>query len=96
MKYNRCLWLPPLTGGFSLAARLLDGDFADSQAEDVQAPYGEINLLTFPDNVPNKIDFLQEIRLNQVELYLSDILSISYYCVHDAGVYKGNTVLSGA
>lgn len=59
----------------------LTGGFAGGQAEYVRVPYGDVNLLKLPDDVPD-----------EKGLYLSDVLSTAYHCVHDTGVYKGNTV----
>jgi len=59
----------------------LTGGFAGGQAEYVRVPYADVNLLKLPDDVPD-----------EKGLYLSDVLCTSYHCVHDTGVYKGNTV----
>lgn len=59
----------------------LTGGFAGGQAEYARVPYGDVNLLKLPDDVPD-----------EKGLYLSDVLCTSYHCVHDTGVYKGNTV----
>lgn len=59
----------------------LTGGFAGGQAEYVRVPFGDVNLLKLPDDVPD-----------EKGLYLSDVLCTSYHCVHDTGVYKGNTV----
>jgi len=59
----------------------LTGGYAGGQAEYVRVSYGDINLLKLPDDVPD-----------EKGLYLSDVLCTSYHCVHDTGVYNGNTV----
>jgi len=51
------------------------GGFAGGQAEYAGVPYGDVNLLHLPDNVPDKKG-----------LYLSDVLSTSWNCVVDTGV----------
>lgn len=59
----------------------LTGGFAGGQAEYVRVPYGDVNLLKLPDDVPD-----------EKGLYLSDVLCTSYNCVHDTAVYPGDTV----
>ena len=57
------------------------GGFAGGQAEYVRVPFGDVNLLKLPDNVPD-----------EKGLYLSDVISTSWNCVVDTGVEKGDVV----
>lgn len=57
------------------------GGFAGGQAEYVRVPFGNVNLLRLPDDVPD-----------EKGLYLSDVLSTSWNCVVDTGVKKGDVV----
>ncbi|CAG7942035.1 unnamed protein product [Penicillium salamii] len=57
------------------------GGFAGGQAEYVRVPYGDVNLLKLPDDVPD-----------EKGLYLSDVLGTSWNAVVDTGVEKGDTV----
>ena len=57
------------------------GGFAGGQAEYIRVPYGDINLLPIPDDVPD-----------EKALYLSDVLATSWHCVVDTGVGKGDVV----
>jgi len=57
------------------------GGFAGGQAEYVRVPFGDVNLLKIPENVPD-----------EKALYLSDVLSTSYHCVVDTGVKEGDIV----
>ncbi|KAF2196135.1 GroES-like protein [Delitschia confertaspora ATCC 74209] len=57
------------------------GGFAGGQAEYTRVPYGDVNLLPLPDNVPD-----------EKGLYLSDVLATSWHAVVDTGVKKGDTV----
>lgn len=57
------------------------GGFAGGQAEYVRVPYGDVNLLHLPDNVPD-----------EKGLYLSDVLATSWNSVVDTGVQKGDVV----
>lgn len=57
------------------------GGFAGGQAEYVRVPYGDVNLLKLPDDVPD-----------EKGLYLSDVLCTSWNCVVDTGVNKGDIV----
>ena len=57
------------------------GGFAGGQAEYVRVPYGDVNLLKLPDNVPD-----------EKGLYLSDVLCTSWNCVVDTGVEKDDVV----
>lgn len=57
------------------------GGFAGGQAEYVRVPYGDVNLLKLPDDVPD-----------EKALYLSDVLATSYHCVVDTGVNEGDVV----
>ncbi|PQE28781.1 S-(hydroxymethyl)glutathione dehydrogenase protein [Rutstroemia sp. NJR-2017a WRK4] len=57
------------------------GGFAGGQAEYVRVPFGDVNLLKLPDNVPD-----------EKGLYLSDVVSTSWNCVVDTGVDKGDVV----
>lgn len=59
----------------------LTGGFAGGQAEWVRVPYGDVNLLKLPDDVPD-----------EKGLYLSDVLGTSWHAVVDTGVEKGDTV----
>ncbi|KAJ6114894.1 Alcohol dehydrogenase superfamily zinc-type [Penicillium sp. IBT 16267x] len=57
------------------------GGFAGGQAEYIRVPYGDVNLLHIPDDVPD-----------EKALYLSDVLATSWHCVVDTGVEKGDVV----
>ncbi|KAG0653094.1 Glutathione-dependent formaldehyde dehydrogenase [Hyphodiscus hymeniophilus] len=57
------------------------GGFAGGQAEYVRVPYGDVNLLKLPADVPD-----------EKGLYLSDVLATSWNCVVDTGVEKGDVV----
>lgn len=57
------------------------GGFAGGQAEYVRVPYGDVNLLQLPADVPD-----------EKGLYLSDVLATAYHCVVDTGVRKGDVV----
>ncbi|KJZ72444.1 hypothetical protein HIM_08113 [Hirsutella minnesotensis 3608] len=57
------------------------GGFAGGQAEYVRVPYGDVNLLEIPDDVPD-----------EKALYLSDVLATSYNCVKDTVVYEKDQV----
>ena len=57
------------------------GGFAGGQAEYVRVPYGNVNLLPLPDDVPD-----------EKALYLSDVLCTSWNCVVDTGVKDGDVV----
>lgn len=57
------------------------GGFAGGQAEYTRVPYGDVNLLKLPDDVPD-----------EKGLYLSDVVSTSWNCVVDTGVKEGDVV----
>lgn len=57
------------------------GGFAGGQAEYVRVPYGNVNLLPLPENVPD-----------EKGLFLSDVLCTSWHCVVDTGVKDGDVV----
>ncbi|KAF4288932.1 hypothetical protein KXV65_001894 [Aspergillus fumigatus] len=57
------------------------GGFAGGLSEFVRVPYGDVNLLNLPDDVPD-----------EKGLYLSDVLGTSWNAVVDTGVKEGNTV----
>jgi len=57
------------------------GGFAGSQAEYTRVPYGSVNLLPIPDDVPD-----------EKALYLSDVVSTAWNCVVDTGVKEGDVV----
>ena len=57
------------------------GGFAGGQVEYVRVPYGDVNLLKIPDDVPDG-----------KALYLSDVLGTSWNAVVDTGVEKGDVV----
>ncbi|KAI4184281.1 MAG: hypothetical protein L6R41_004852 [Letrouitia leprolyta] len=57
------------------------GGFAGGQAEYARVPYGDVNLLKLPDDVPDERG-----------LYLSDVLATSWNCVVDTGVKEGDVV----
>ena len=57
------------------------GGFAGGQAEYVRVPYGDVNLLQLPDDIPD-----------EKGLYLSDVLGTSWNAVVDTGVEEGDTV----
>jgi threonine dehydrogenase-like Zn-dependent dehydrogenase len=49
--------------------------------EFAQVPYGNVNLLSIPDNVTD-----------EQAIYLSDVIPTSYHCVVDTGVKEGDIV----
>jgi len=57
------------------------GGFAGGQSEYTRVPYGDVNLLPLPDNVPD-----------EQGLFLSDVLCTSWHAVVDTGVKKGDVV----
>lgn len=57
------------------------GGFAGGQAEYARVPFGDVNLLKLPDDVPD-----------EKGLYLSDVISTSWNCVVDTGVNEGDVV----
>jgi len=57
------------------------GGFAGGQAEYVRVPFGDVNLLKLPDDVPD-----------EKGLYLSDVVCTSWHCVVDTGVKEGDVV----
>ncbi|KAK3202036.1 hypothetical protein GRF29_164g1525206 [Pseudopithomyces chartarum] len=57
------------------------GGFAGGQSEYTRVPYGDVNLLPLPDNVPD-----------EKGLFLSDVLATSWHAVVDTGVKKGDVV----
>ncbi|KAJ9646468.1 hypothetical protein H2201_001426 [Coniosporium apollinis] len=57
------------------------GGFAGGQAEYVRVPFGNVNLLKLPDDVPD-----------EKGLYLSDVISTSWNAVVDTGVFEGDVV----
>ncbi|KAJ5562505.1 hypothetical protein N7535_003044 [Penicillium sp. DV-2018c] len=57
------------------------GGFAGGQAEYIRVPYGDVNLLSIPDDVPD-----------EKALYVSDVIATSWHCVVDTGVKKGDVV----
>ena len=57
------------------------GGFAGGQAEFVRVPYGNVNLLPLPDDVPD-----------EQGLYLSDVICTAWHCVVDTGVKDGDVV----
>lgn len=59
----------------------LTGGFAGGQAEYVRVPFGDVNLLKLPDDVPD-----------EKGLYLSDVLATSWNAVVDTGVKEGDVV----
>jgi len=59
----------------------LTGGFAGGQAEYVRVPYGDVNLLEIPDDVPD-----------EKALFLSDVLPTAYNAVKDTAVYPGDVV----
>lgn len=59
----------------------LTGGFAGGQAEWVRVPYGDVNLLALPDDVPD-----------EKGLYLSDVLATSWHAVADIGVARDDIV----
>jgi len=68
------------TAGIFGYSHLLGG-FGGGQSEFVRVPFGDVNLLKLPDNVPD-----------EKALYLSDVLVTSYHTVKMAKVQKGETV----
>ncbi|KIY63481.1 alcohol dehydrogenase [Cylindrobasidium torrendii FP15055 ss-10] len=59
----------------------MTGGYAGGQAEYVRVPFGDVNLLPLPDDVPD-----------EKGLYLSDVLATAYHSVVDTGVEAGNNV----
>lgn len=59
----------------------LTGGFAGGQAEWVRVPYGDVNLLALPDDVPD-----------EKGLFLSDVLATSWHAVTDTGVARDDIV----
>jgi len=57
------------------------GGFAGGQSEYTRVPFGSVNLLPIPDDVPD-----------EKALYLSDVIATSWNCVVDTGVKKGDVV----
>ena len=57
------------------------GGFAGGQSEYTRIPFGDVNLLKLPDDVPD-----------EKGLYLSDVLATSWNCVVDTGVKEGDVV----
>ena len=57
------------------------GGFAGGQSEYTRVPYGDVNLLPLPDDVPD-----------EKGLFLSDVLATSWHAVVDTGVKKGDVV----
>lgn len=57
------------------------GGFAGGQSEYTRVPYGDVNLLPLPDDVPD-----------EEGLFLSDVLCTSWHAVVDTGVKKGDVV----
>jgi len=57
------------------------GGFAGGQAEYTRVPFGDVNLLKLPDDVPD-----------EKGLYLSDVIATSWNCVVDTGVKEGDVV----
>ncbi|CAI7594083.1 unnamed protein product [Penicillium pancosmium] len=57
------------------------GGFAGGQAEYVRVPFGDVNLLQLPDDIPD-----------EKGLYLSDVLATSWNAVVDTRVEEGDTV----
>ncbi|KAF3027511.1 hypothetical protein E8E15_010225 [Penicillium rubens] len=57
------------------------GGFAGGQAEYIRVPYGDVNLLSIPTDVPD-----------EKALYVSDVVATSWHCVVDTGVKKGDVV----
>ncbi|KAI5299922.1 hypothetical protein KEM55_000982 [Ascosphaera atra] len=59
----------------------ITGGFAGGQAEYVRVPYGDVNLLPLPADVPD-----------EKALFLSDVLCTAWHAVVDTGVHKGDVV----
>ncbi|KAJ5199294.1 hypothetical protein N7491_000149 [Penicillium cf. griseofulvum] len=57
------------------------GGFAGGQAEYIRVPYGDVNLLSIPDEVPD-----------EKALYVSDVIATAWHCVVDTGVKEGDIV----
>jgi len=57
------------------------GGFAGGQAEYVRVPFGDVNLLPLPDDVPD-----------EKGLYLSDVLCTSYHACKEANIQNGQVV----
>ncbi|EFY86407.1 S-(hydroxymethyl)glutathione dehydrogenase [Metarhizium acridum CQMa 102] len=69
------------TNANAMINAMYGGRTAGGQAEYVRVPFGDVNLLELPDDVPD-----------EKGLYLSDVLATSYHCVKDTGVQKGDSV----
>ena len=59
----------------------LTGGFCGGQAEYTRVPFGDVNLLKLPEDVPD-----------EKGLYLSDVLCTSWNCCVDTGVGQGDVV----
>lgn len=59
----------------------LTGGFAGGQAEYVRVPFGDVNLLAIPDDIPD-----------EKALYLSDVLPTAYNAIKDTAVYPNDQV----
>ncbi|KAI9710649.1 MAG: hypothetical protein M1828_002136 [Chrysothrix sp. TS-e1954] len=73
------------------------GGFAGGQAEYVRLPYGDVNLLKLPDNVPDEQGMLftevsKSVLTLTLGLFLSDVVATSWNCVVDTGVKEGDVV----
>ncbi|KAF9027917.1 alcohol dehydrogenase [Hymenopellis radicata] len=76
---TRAMWGKQTAGFFGYSH--LTGGYAGGQAEYVRVPFGDVNLLPLPDDVPD-----------EKGLYLSDVLCTSYNAVVDTGVEEGHNV----
>lgn len=75
------IWLELMSKSGMFGYSHFTGGFAGGQAEFVRVPYGDVNLLPLPDDVPD-----------EQGLYLSDVVGTSWNAVVDTGVKKGDTV----
>ncbi|KAH8834435.1 chaperonin 10-like protein [Flagelloscypha sp. PMI_526] len=73
------LWGKQTAGFFGYSH--MTGGYAGGQAEYVRVPFGDVNLLPLPDDVPD-----------EKGLFLSDVLCTAYHSIVDTGVEKQNTV----
>jgi len=83
-----CYLLPPTFGTIQKLTNIgmfgyshFTGGFAGGQSEYVRVPFGNVNLLPLPDDVPD-----------EKGLFLSDVICTSWNCVVDTAVYKGDVV----
>ncbi|KAJ5044302.1 hypothetical protein NUH16_001103 [Penicillium rubens] len=79
--YSQCDRTQENTLTNALYGKRTAGGFAGGQAEYIRVPYGDVNLLSIPTDVPD-----------EKALYVSDVVATSWHCVVDTGVKKGDVV----